>query len=59
MFKTVTDRNNMIDLLGKMLTYLPEKRITAKTAMEHPFFADVRKQPEQDLRKVTEEETSK
>jgi len=54
MFKSLTDKNNMIDLMTKMLTYLPEKRITAKAAMEHPFFADIQKKPEQELRKVTE-----
>lgn len=56
MFKSVSDKNNMIDLLVKMLAYLPEKRITAKAAMEHPFFADLRKQPEEEMRKQVEQE---
>lgn len=54
MFKSVSDRNNMIDLLGKMLAYLPEKRITAKAAMEHPFFAELRVN-EQEGRKEEEQ----
>lgn len=40
-FKSVKDRNNFIDLLLKMLTYLPERRITAKDALKHPFFDDL------------------
>ena len=34
---------NGIDLLEKCLIYEPTKRITAKEAMEHPFFDDIRK----------------
>jgi len=30
-----------VDLLGKMLLYDPAKRISAKAALEHPFFAGV------------------
>jgi serine/threonine protein kinase len=40
-FKCVNDKNNFLDLLLKMLTYLPEKRITAKEALSHPFFCDL------------------
>lgn len=40
-FKCVNDKNNFLDLLLKMLTYLPEKRITAKEALNHPFFSDL------------------
>ncbi|KAK9164786.1 hypothetical protein Syun_005688 [Stephania yunnanensis] len=32
-----------LDLLSKMLIYEPSKRISAKKAMEHPFFADINK----------------
>ncbi|KAK9164839.1 hypothetical protein Scep_000030 [Stephania cephalantha] len=32
-----------LDLLSKMLIYEPLKRISAKKAMEHPFFADINK----------------
>ncbi|KAK9129144.1 hypothetical protein Sjap_009631 [Stephania japonica] len=32
-----------LDLLSKMLMYEPSKRISAKKAMEHPFFADINK----------------
>lgn len=40
-FKFVSAKNNFLDLLLKMLAYLPEKRITAKEALSHPFFNDV------------------
>jgi len=30
-----------IDLISKLLKYDPEERLSAKEAMEHPFFADV------------------
>lgn len=30
-----------IDLLGQLLEYQPEKRITAETALFHPFFDDI------------------
>lgn len=30
-----------IDLLGKMLQYQPAKRISAKAAMNHPFFSEI------------------
>ena len=29
-----------LDLLSKMLNLDPKKRITAKEALQHPFFAD-------------------
>nr|CAB3483461.1 unnamed protein product [Digitaria exilis] len=32
------------DLLGKMLEYEPAKRISAKKALEHPYFNDVNKE---------------
>lgn len=31
-----------VDLLRQMLEYDPLKRITAKRALQHPFFADLR-----------------
>lgn len=40
LFKRAKDRANFLDLLLKMLTYVPEKRITAKEAMNHPFFKE-------------------
>ena len=40
-FYMVEDKKNLIDLLSKMLAYLPSKRITAQQAMAHPFFKDV------------------
>jgi serine/threonine protein kinase len=45
MFKSVTNKNQFIDLLLKMLTYLPEKRITAEQALEHPYFSDFHPKP--------------
>lgn len=30
-----------LDLLAKMLIYKPENRLTAKLALNHPFFKDV------------------
>jgi len=33
--------DNGLDLLYKMLEYEPSRRITAKAAMKHPYFADV------------------
>ncbi|CAL9181675.1 unnamed protein product [Musa hybrid cultivar] len=35
--------DNGLDLLSKMLQYEPSKRISAKKAMEHPYFDDVNK----------------
>lgn len=33
-----------LDLLGKMLTYEPSKRVSAKEALAHPYFDDLDKQ---------------
>ncbi len=44
LFKMVSDRTEFLDLLLKMFNYLPEKRITAKEALAHPFFKGL--QPE-------------
>ena len=35
--------DEMIDLLEKMLVYDKEKRITAKEALEHPYFQPLKK----------------
>ena len=35
-----------IDLLEKMLELYPEKRITSEDALKHPFFDEIRDQPE-------------
>jgi renal tumor antigen len=32
------------DLIGKMLVYKAEDRISARQAMKHPYFKDLRKQ---------------
>ena len=37
----VQDKKNFIDLISKMLHYLPSKRISAEEAMNHPFFKDL------------------
>lgn len=44
-FRCVSDRTNFLDLLLKMLAYLPEKRITAKEALSHEFFKDLEDEP--------------
>ena len=33
-----------LDLLEKMLTFHPKKRITIKECLEHPYFTDIRDQ---------------
>jgi len=30
-----------LDLLSQMLRYEPQKRITARAAVQHPYFSDV------------------
>jgi cyclin-dependent kinase 2 len=30
-----------IDLLQRMLVYVPQQRITATAALQHPFFSDL------------------
>jgi len=41
-FPTITDPN-VFDLLNSLLVYDPVKRISAKAALEHPYFADLDK----------------
>lgn len=36
------DKANLIDLLEKMLKYNPTERITAKDALDHPYFDDIK-----------------
>lgn len=36
------DKRNLVDLLNRIFTYIPEERITAKEALAHPFFNDIR-----------------
>jgi len=43
LFNMVEDRKNFIDLLLKMLTYSPSKRITAEEALKHKFFENCKK----------------
>ena len=33
-----------IELLDKLLAYNPDERITAKQALKHPYFKDLREQ---------------
>ena len=42
MFFEAEDAENLVDLLKKMLCYLPEDRISAEEALHHPFFKEVR-----------------
>jgi len=42
--KSVSDLDNLLDLLGEMFQYLPERRITATQALRHPFFKSVGRQ---------------
>lgn len=37
-FKMSKDKENLIDLLGKLLAYNPQERITAKDGMNHAYF---------------------
>lgn len=41
-FHMVKDFDNFHDLLLRMLQYLPERRISAAEAMNHPFFDEIR-----------------
>jgi len=43
-FFYIKDIDNLMDLLAKMFQYLPENRISASDALNHPFFDDVRDQ---------------
>ena len=42
-FHMVQDYNNFIDLLLGMMRYIPEQRLTAKEAKNHPFFDSIKK----------------
>jgi glycogen synthase kinase 3 beta len=42
-FFYINDYDLLIDLLNQMFRYVPEKRITARDALLHPFFAEIRK----------------
>jgi len=37
-FYYIKDMDNLLDILEKMFNYLPEKRISAKDSLKHPFF---------------------
>ena len=41
LFKMVSDKSPFLDLLLKMLAFLPENRITAKEALSHPYFSSL------------------
>ena len=41
-FKNIQDIDNLIDLLARMFAFVPENRLTAVQALEHPFFDEVR-----------------
>ena len=42
-FEGISDKKNLIDLLNKIFQYLPENRISAFEAMNHPFFEGIYK----------------
>jgi serine/threonine protein kinase len=44
MFLHIKDKKNLLDLVGKIFTYIPEERLTAKEALAHPFFDTIRQQ---------------
>ncbi len=37
--KRIAEIKDLLDLLGMLLEYLPEKRVTAEKALEHPYFS--------------------
>lgn len=41
-FSSVNDIENLLDLLKKMLDYIPTRRITASEALKHPFFKNLK-----------------
>ncbi len=41
-FHLFADKSLLCDLLAKLLSYVPEERLTARQALEHPFFNDIR-----------------
>lgn len=41
------------DLINKMLTYNPEERISAKQALNHPYFKELKKQEEKLMKMST------
>lgn len=42
LFPNFKDKKNFFDLLHRVFTYIPEERITAKEALAHPFFHEIR-----------------
>ena len=52
-FHYINDYDNLMDLLSKMFAYVPDDRITAEEALEHPFFKDVHTQWERSGSVVT------
>jgi glycogen synthase kinase 3 beta len=48
-----------IDLILKLLTYVPSQRITAQQALEHPFFNEIKRKPKTKLTKSKPKECPK
>lgn len=44
MFDGVVDKENLVNLLLRCFSYVPQERITASQALAHPFFDDTRKE---------------
>lgn len=42
LFVNFKDKKNLYDILNKIFTYIPEDRITAKEAMQHAFFSEIK-----------------
>lgn len=41
-FQCFSEKSLLCDLLAKLLSYVPEERLTARQALDHPFFNDIR-----------------
>ena len=51
-FVNFSDHENLLDLLYKTFQYLPEKRITATEAIQHPFFDEIRSDYEDLIQRI-------
>jgi len=49
-----TAEEDALDLLGKMLKFSPDERITAAEALKHPFLADHADYVDEDFPDITD-----
>lgn len=42
MFDGVADKESLVNLLLRCFSYVPEHRITASQALQHPYFDDIK-----------------